>query len=238
MKLWCNETLYKKYEIDLTFGQLQVLWASVISIFLVGGAIGSLSGAWVADRIGRKGAFMVCFIQFVVAAILFQFCRAFESVEMLVLGRLIVGLASGLTTSTVPMYMTEIASTEIRGTLGVLCSMGVTAGVVVGQVASLPQVLGTSNCWHYALSAYIVLSILCFVPYPWFPESPKFLYIIANRHDDALHGKCTHFSIIFFFLIQCKKQIKLQCLHCMLATVNLYFICLYLHDGFVRYVYK
>lgn len=189
MKSWCNETIVLRYNTYLTDNLLKVLWSSVISICLIGGAVGSLGGAWVNDRLGRKGSFMSCCVMFVIAAICFQFCRAFDSIEMLIIGRLIVGLASGLTTTTVPMYLTEIAPLELRGTLGVLCSMGVTGGVVVGQIVSLQEIFGTEQLWHYALSAYVVLILICIVPYPWYPESPKYLYVIANRKDDALNGK-------------------------------------------------
>lgn len=69
--------------------------------------------------------------------------------------------------------------------------LGVTAGVVVAQVASLQELLGTEELWHYALSAYIVLVIVCFLPYKWFPESPKYLYIVAGKRDVARNGKST-----------------------------------------------
>ncbi|TMW40052.1 hypothetical protein DOY81_014869 [Sarcophaga bullata] len=81
---------------------------------------------------------------------------------MLILGRLLVGLASGLTTATLPMYLTEVAPLALRGTLGVFCAVGVTGGVVVGQVFSLRYVFGTTldttDLWHYALSFYVVFS--------------------------------------------------------------------------------
>lgn len=107
------------------------------------------------------------------------------SVEMLLIGRLLVGLASGLTTSTVPMYLAELAPLAFRGTLGVLCSMGVTGGVVVGQIGSLQEVFGTADQWHIAFAVFGVLVAICLLPYPWFPESPKFLYIVAKNADRA-----------------------------------------------------
>lgn len=126
-----------------------------------------------------------------------------NSVIMLIIARLIVGLASGLTTSTLPMYMAELSPLQLRGTLGVLCSMGVTGGVVVGQIGlnswpcfnalcvngyvsgSLQEVFGTEELWHVALSVYIVLVIVCMLPYFWFPESPKYLFIIVKDHEAA-----------------------------------------------------
>lgn len=66
--------------------------------------------------------------------------------------------------------------------------LGVTAGVVVAQIASLQEVFGTDELWHYALSAYIVLVVVCFLPFKWLPESPKYLYIIAGKRDVARNG--------------------------------------------------
>lgn len=102
------------------------------------------------------------------------------------IGRFIVGLASGLTFTALPMYLTEIAPLELRGTFGVFCAVGVTAGVVVGQVFSLKVIFGTESLWHYALCFYVVLIIICYSPVFIFPESPKYLYIIKRNREQAL----------------------------------------------------
>lgn len=84
------------------------------------------------------------------------------------------------------MYLTEIAPLQLRGTLGVLCSMGFTGGVVVGQIFSLQEIFGTEDLWHYALSFYAVLVIICTLPYRYFPESPKYLYLVAGDREGAI----------------------------------------------------
>lgn len=66
---------------------------------------------------------------------------------------------------------------------------GVTAGVVVAQVVTLKQLLGAEDLWHYALGFYVILIVVCFLPYPWFPESPKYLYIVAKKTDAARKGE-------------------------------------------------
>lgn len=66
---------------------------------------------------------------------------------------------------------------------------GITAGVVVAQIVSLEEVLGTRDHWHIALSLYIILVIVCFLPYKWLPESPKYLYIVAGKRDEARKGE-------------------------------------------------
>lgn len=72
----------------------------------------------------RKGALLTSGMLFAVSAVSFYMCRGMHSVELLLLGRLLVGLASGLATATVPMYMAECAPLELRGTFAVLLSMG------------------------------------------------------------------------------------------------------------------
>jgi MFS transporter, SP family, solute carrier family 2 (facilitated glucose transporter), member 3 len=53
MKAWMNETLISNYNVELSVSSIELLWSFVVSIFLIGGAIGSLGGSYVADRIGR-----------------------------------------------------------------------------------------------------------------------------------------------------------------------------------------
>ena len=53
MRDWCNQTFIQRYETHLSASALDILWSTIVSVFLVGGAIGSLGGAWAADRFGR-----------------------------------------------------------------------------------------------------------------------------------------------------------------------------------------
>lgn len=82
----------------------------------------------------RKRSLLSCCLFFLFGAVFFFFCRMANSVEMLIVGRLLVGIASGLTTTTLPMYMTELSPLELRGTLGVLSPMGIIGGVAIGQI--------------------------------------------------------------------------------------------------------
>lgn len=53
MRSWCNQTLIERYDWHLGEMGNNILWSTIVSIFLVGGAIGSLTGAKVANRFGR-----------------------------------------------------------------------------------------------------------------------------------------------------------------------------------------
>lgn len=53
MKVWVRMTLYEDYQVHLTDSQLNFLWTSIVSIFMVGGILGSLFAAWFSKNFGR-----------------------------------------------------------------------------------------------------------------------------------------------------------------------------------------
>ncbi|XP_019537837.3 solute carrier family 2, facilitated glucose transporter member 1 [Aedes albopictus] len=188
IKSWINDTVFDRYEVSLSPGGLDMFLSVVVSIFLIGGVIGSLSGAVIADKFGRKTSYLLCGILHTMGGFCFVFCRQLNSVELLLLGRILVGLAAGLTTSILPMYLAEVSPTKLRGTISTLCGLGLTIGVVVGQIVSLDQVLGTNGSWHYAISSFTLLNMFCYVPYALLPESPKYLFTIRDDPKGTLQA--------------------------------------------------
>ncbi|KAM5145476.1 solute carrier family 2, facilitated glucose transporter member 8 [Mantella aurantiaca] len=70
------------------------------SIVTIGAAIGGLFGGWLVDRIGRKISLMICSIPFVLG---FTLIISAQNIWMLLGGRLLSGLASGVTSLVVPI---------------------------------------------------------------------------------------------------------------------------------------
>lgn len=58
-------------------------------------------------------------------------CRSFE---MVIIGRLVIGIFCGLCTGLTPMYLGEISPTALRGAFGTLHQLGVVVGILVAQV--------------------------------------------------------------------------------------------------------
>ncbi|KAF4532357.1 hypothetical protein B566_EDAN003661 [Ephemera danica] len=54
IKEFCNASIYTHYNSELNEIELNLLWSSIVSIFLIGGMAGSLSGGWLADKWGRN----------------------------------------------------------------------------------------------------------------------------------------------------------------------------------------
>lgn len=70
------------------------------------------------------------------AAAFMGFSEPAGSFEMLIVGRFIIGIYSGLSTGFVPMYVEEISPTSLRGALGTLHQLGVVIGILLAQVRS------------------------------------------------------------------------------------------------------
>ncbi|KAL7737349.1 hypothetical protein ACLKA6_012962 [Drosophila palustris] len=185
IRAWCEATLVARYDLQLSASALDLLWSMVVSLFLVGGAVGSVTGASIANRFGRRGSFYICGVLLLLGSVCFYVCRWLSSVELLLLGRLLVGLAGGLITACMPMYHSELAALPQRSKLAPLCPMGLTAGVVVAQICSLQSVFGDEQHWHIALAFYGIFVVICYAPFKWYPESPKWLYIVKGRKQQA-----------------------------------------------------
>ncbi|KAK2510373.1 hypothetical protein Q9233_017806 [Columba guinea] len=52
---------------------------------------------------------------------------------LIIIGRFVVGVYSGLASALVPMYVGEIAPTRLRGALGALHQLGIVCGILVAQ---------------------------------------------------------------------------------------------------------
>lgn len=99
-----------------------------------------------------------------------------------------LGFSGGIATSLQPMYLMEIAPLKQRGAVGVLCQLGITVGVFLGQIAGLGSVLGTKEHWHFMLACYAPLCVIAIALLYVLPESPKYLFIIKQQREKAVAG--------------------------------------------------
>ncbi|XP_078507586.1 solute carrier family 2, facilitated glucose transporter member 1-like [Lissotriton helveticus] len=114
--------------------------------------------------------------------------------ELLIIGRLVMGFFCGLTMTLVPLYIQEVAPTHLRGAFSTINQLSYTIGILVGQVMSLENVLGTRQWWPVMLTLSMVPAVLQFFILPFCPESPRYLLInckkdvIAERVLQKLRG--------------------------------------------------
>ncbi|EDW34964.1 GL20063 [Drosophila persimilis] len=184
---WCQAMLLGElWSGDIPLQLWDTLWALIVPIYLMGGFLGSACAGWAANRFGRRGCFLLSGSLLLLPALMFLSCRWLRSVELLLLGRVVVGLGGGLVSTCLPMYHSEIAALPQRGTLGVCCSVGFSIGMVVSQIFTLQSLFGGEELWHIALSFYVVFMAVCYAPFRLYAESPKWLYIVKERRQEAI----------------------------------------------------
>lgn len=172
------------------------VWAITVAIFCVGGMIGGVSTGFIADRFGRKKGLLLNNILVLIATICLATAKAAASYELLILGRFIIGINSGLNAGLAPMYLAEISPINLRGSVGSVYQLVITISILVAQALGLKYTLGTAEHWPLLFSLTIVPAIFQVFTLPFCPESPKYLLATKNNSVEAqkalswLRGGC------------------------------------------------
>ncbi|XP_018527038.1 solute carrier family 2, facilitated glucose transporter member 9 [Lates calcarifer] len=141
IKAFFNKTWVERYGEPLGAETATLLWSIIVSIFAIGGLFGALSVSFIIKVLGRKGTLLLNNSFAVIAALLLSLGERAKSFEMLIIGRLIIGVDSGIALSALPMYLGEISPRHMRGFIGQFNSILICLGVFTGQV------LGCQSCW-------------------------------------------------------------------------------------------
>ncbi|EHB18025.1 Solute carrier family 2, facilitated glucose transporter member 3 [Heterocephalus glaber] len=180
-----NYILSEKLAEPPSEGLLTTLWSLSVAIFSVGGMLGSFSTGLCVSRFGRCNSMLMVNLLAIAGGFLMAFCKMAESVEMLILGRLIIGIFCGLCTGFVPMYTGEVSPTTLQGAFSTLHQLAIIVGILVAQIFGLKFILGTEKHWPVLLGFTIIPAILQSVALPFCPESPRFLLFNRKEEENA-----------------------------------------------------
>ena len=106
----------------------------------------------VAERFGRKGGLLLNNVLVMLAVILQGLSKTANSYEMVIFGRLLIGINSGLNAGLAPMYLSEISPVNLRGAVGSVYQLVITISILVSQILGLGSILGTANHWPTLLA--------------------------------------------------------------------------------------
>lgn len=92
-----NSSWIGRYEETPPAQTVKLLWSAIVSMYAVGGLLGSMSVRCIAGRFGRKRAMIWNNVVSIVAAVIMFTSRGANSFEMILIARFLFGFTAGPT---------------------------------------------------------------------------------------------------------------------------------------------
>jgi sugar porter (SP) family MFS transporter len=151
----------------------------VVSVVLIGAMSGAIIGGTIADRIGRRATLVWGGAIFIAGSILAPLA---PNVGVLIAARALLGVAIGFTSVTAPVYVSELAPPQSRGTLIGLYQFALTVGIAFADLVG--YWLAGQHAWRLMFGIGALPAVLFLLLILTLPESPRWLFA-QNRLAEA-----------------------------------------------------
>lgn len=148
------------------------LLGAIVSLGNAGNVIGSLILGFSLEKLGRKNTVAVATFFTIIGAIM---QTAANGVALMIVGRLIAGIAVGMLNGGLPVYISELAVASERGRLvgifGLMIAFGFCIANWIGYGCSFAT--GGNTSWRLELAMQIPVAVVLLALTWWIPESPR-----------------------------------------------------------------
>jgi len=151
----------------------------MVAAGLAGAAVGALVGGRLADQFGRRTLLIFTALIFAIGAVL---CATAISTAMLFCGRVIVGLGIGLSSGTVPVYISEVSPPDARGWTVSLFQLAITFGILLAYLVD--YAFANMQGWRWMFGLAVIPAAIFALGMFYLPESPRWL-VRRGRRDHA-----------------------------------------------------
>ncbi|MER5185368.1 sugar porter family MFS transporter [Streptomyces sp. NPDC002896] len=155
----------------------------VASSLVLGAAFGALYGGRLSDRHGRRRTILGLAVLFFVGALGTALA---PDLVVMVLFRVLLGLAVGGASATVPVFIAELAPAEHRGRLVTQNELMIVTGQLLAYTSNaiIADTVGEGGVWRWMLALATIPAVLLWIGMLFVPESPRWL-ASRGRFDDA-----------------------------------------------------
>lgn len=154
----------------------------VTSSGLVGAILGALCCGKVTDMLGRKIVILASAVIFTLGALWSGFA---PNIGQLIVARLFLGIAIGVSSFAVPLYIAEISPADKRGSLVSMFQLMITIGVLASYLSDLMFADESDvSCWRPMFYIGVVPALILLIGMAFMPESPRWL-ISRGRHEEG-----------------------------------------------------
>src|SRR6266853_35436 len=168
--------IFIKREFGLTTAAEEI----VVSGVLLGATIGAIVGGKAADLFGRRRVLLVTAAIFAIGALA---SAVAPSPAILIASRVVLGLAIGLASTNVPVYLSEVAPAHARGWIVSLFQLAVTVGILVAYLVD--YAFAGVEGWRWMLGLAVVPALVFGAGMFFLPETPRWL--IRGGHHESAH---------------------------------------------------
>ncbi|KAA2255992.1 sugar porter family MFS transporter [Solihabitans fulvus] len=145
----------------------------------VGAIFGAAFSTRVTDRLGRRRTIMVAAVIVIIGTLAASFSPSFT---VLIISRLVIGLGVGLSSATVPTYLSELAPAKWRGAMSALNQIFIVLGILIAFLVD--YWLGPSANWRLMFAGALVPAVILLLGLSILPETPRWL-LKQGREDEA-----------------------------------------------------
>jgi len=146
---------------------------NITALGLIGAVVGALFTGRITDYLGRKKVILASAFVFATGAIWTGFA---PTVTQLMISRFYLGLAIGISSFSVPLYISEISPTKIRGWLVSMFQLLITVGILAAYLSD--NAIADNNnleCWRPMLWVGVIPAVILFTGMIFMPETPRWL---------------------------------------------------------------
>lgn len=170
--------------VDMIKGQFSLTdsgLGTVAALLTVGCLIGALFTGSFTEKFGRKKVMIMTAVLYIISAL---GCALAESSAILIIFRILSGLAVGATSVVAPMYISEIAPAKNRGRLVSFNQFAITIGIVLAYIFDYLLIGFGENAWRYMLAIPGLFGVLYLIfLIVKFPESPRWLLAHGKKEE-------------------------------------------------------
>jgi len=162
-----------------------ILYFQFLASLVFGGVLGGLISSSIANNLGRRKAMMIADVITIIGCLV----TIHSSFAILLLGRLICGVALGLNIMVIPLYVREISPPELSGKIGSSFRICFTIGLLLPFICTLEFLLEDPPKIIFALvfrmpCLFALARLISFVKWVHL-DTPQF-YIDKNQDGNAI----------------------------------------------------
>ena len=152
----------------------------IVSATIFSACLTALLGGVLVNRLGSRPTILLASFMFLLGSIVMA---AAPGRIVLLLGRLVVGAGVGLASNTIPLYISECSTVEMRGVLVTMNNVAITGGQLVAALVC-GGLSSTSGGWRFMLGAAALPASVQLLGFAIMPESPRYL-VARGRMAEA-----------------------------------------------------